>query len=149
MGELDITPAERIARIYARGWPMGNHLIPHDAEATQKSGKTFYAELLELGMSNVKIVPRTKDIWMGINYTRSIFDRFEFRTPECTRGVEALCCYHKRASTATGAAVEEPVHDWSSHFADALRMLGEADMHGYLSRHSSRGQNVTIRSWDQ
>ena len=68
MAELDITPAERVARIYARGWPMGKHYLPHDAEATQKSGKTFYAELLELGMTNVKIIPRTKDIWMGINY---------------------------------------------------------------------------------
>ena len=30
------------------------------------------------------------------------------------------------------------------HFADALRMLGEADMHGMLSRHATGG--VTVRT---
>lgn len=144
MAEMDITPAERIARIYARGWPLGMHYLPHDAEATQKSGKTFHAEMLELGLTNVRIVPRIKDIWIGINYVRSIFDRFEFRIPQCERGVEALSCYHKKAMTATGSAVEEPVHDWSSHFADGLRMLGECDMHGMLSRHATGG--VTVRT---
>ena len=116
----------------AKGYFYGSHFLPHDAQATQKSGKTFLTELNELGLMNCKAVPQTYDIWIGINRLRQLLPRFTFRLPACERGLEALCNYHTVRTTATGLAVDEPVHSWASHAADALRTLAEAEMVGML-----------------
>lgn len=155
--DLDITPIERVARIFARGYHYGGHFLPHDSQATMKSGKTFYGELLELGLSNLQIVQQAKDPWIGINHVRAIFDRFQFRIPACERLIEALSCYHKREASPTGLAIDEPSHDWSSHYADALRVLGDADMHGMIPMggtgrhqmlvHSGSGEVFAMRSY--
>ena len=65
--DLDLTPVERVSRMLAKGYLYGSHFLPHDAMATQKSGRTFLMELKETGLANVKAVPRTYDVWIGIN----------------------------------------------------------------------------------
>ena len=37
-----------------KGYLYGSHYLPHDALATQKSGKTFLNELNEVGLRNCK-----------------------------------------------------------------------------------------------
>jgi hypothetical protein len=106
---------------------MAATILPHDALATMNSGKTFLNELSEVGLINCKVVPRTHDIWIGINRLRQILPRFTFRIPACERGLEALCNYRTVRTTSTGIAVDEPVHDWSSHSASALKVIAEAE----------------------
>src|SRR4029450_3799220 len=101
--------------------------------ATQKSGKTFLNELNEVGLRNCKVVPRTHDIWIGINRLRQILPRFTFRIPACERGLEGLCNYPTGRTTSTGIAVDDPVHDWSSHAASALKVIAEAEAASMLS----------------
>ena len=60
--DLDITPVRRVASMLAKGYLYRSHFLPHDALATQKSGRTFLNELKEAGLSNCKVVPRTFDI---------------------------------------------------------------------------------------
>ena len=118
--------------------------------ATQKSGRTFLMELKEAGLANVKAVPRTYDVWIGINKLRGILPRFSFRVPECERGLEALCAYHTVRETSTGIARDEPCHDASSHACDALRVLAEAEAAHMLSSAGStpniRRQPLTVRT---
>ena len=90
-------------------------------------------ELKEAGLANVKAVPRTYDVWIGINKLRGILPRFSFRVPECERGLEALCAYHTVRETSTGIARDEPCHDASSHACDVLRVLAEAEAAHMLS----------------
>ena len=71
----------------AKGYLYGSHFLPHDAMATMNSGKTFLTELGEVGLRNCKVVPRTHDIWIGINRLRQILPRFTFRIPACERGL--------------------------------------------------------------
>ena len=66
--DLDLTPVQRVARMLAKGYFYGSHFLPHDAQVTQKSGKTFLTELNELGLRNCKAVPQTYDIWIGIKF---------------------------------------------------------------------------------
>lgn len=77
--DLDLTPVQRVARMLAKGYFYGSHFLPHDAQVTQKSGKTFLTELNELGLRNCKAVPQTYDIWIGINRLRQLLPRFTFR----------------------------------------------------------------------
>jgi hypothetical protein len=58
--------------------------------------------------------------------------RFSFRVPQCERGLEALSNYHTVRETSTGIARDEPCHDWSSHAADSLRVVAEADASNVL-----------------
>ena len=125
--DLDIPPVERVSRMIAKGYLYGSHFLPHDALATQKSGRTFLNELKEAGLPNCRAVPRTHDIWVGINRLRQMLPRFSFRVPQCERGLEALSNYHTIRETSTGIARDEPCHDWSSHAADSARVLAEAE----------------------
>ena len=131
--DLDIPPVERVAHVLAKGYLYGSHFLPHDALQTQKSGRTFLSELWDVGLANCKAVPRTDDIWVGINRLRQMLPRCSFRIPQCERGLEALCNYHTVRETSTGIARYEPRHDWSSHACDALRVVAEAEMAHMLS----------------
>jgi hypothetical protein len=133
---------ERVAKMLAKGYLYGTHILPHDAMQTQKSGRTFLNELKETGLANCKAVPRTSDIWVGINRLKQMLPRFSFRLPQCERGLEALCNYHTIRETSTGLARDEPVHDFSSHAADSLRLIAEAEASGMLSRAGSTGINA-------
>ena len=140
--DLDLTPVERVARMLAKGYLFGSHFLPHDAMQTMKSGRTFLNELKEAGLANCKAVPRTSDIWVGINRLKQMLPRFSFRLPHCERGIEMLSAYHTQRETSTGLARDEPVHDFSSHACDALRLIAEAEMAGMLV---SAGSTANIR----
>jgi hypothetical protein len=134
--DLDLTPVQRVGHMLKKGYVFGDHFLPHDAMATQKSGITFQAELSAAGLSSVRIVPKTNDIWVGINRLRQLMPRMTFRLPACDAGLEALSNYHTRRESSGGLATDIPVHDWSSHASDALRTLAEAEMAGMIKGES-------------
>jgi hypothetical protein len=43
--DLDLTPVQRVARMFNKGYLYGSHFLPHDAMATMHSGKTFLTGL--------------------------------------------------------------------------------------------------------
>ena len=131
--DLDLTPVQRVARMLNKGYLYGSHFLPHDALATQNSGKTFFTELNEVGLETARWCRRTHDIWIGINRLRQILPRFTFRIPACERGLEAVSNYHTVRTTSTGLAVDEPVHDWASHASSALKVIAEAETAGMLA----------------
>jgi hypothetical protein len=65
---------------------------------------------------------------------------FVFRPAK--RGLEAVSNYHTVRTTSTGLAVDEPVHDWSSHASSALKVIVEAEAAGMLS---SAGSTANAR----
>ncbi len=130
--DLDMTPVQRVGHMLAKGYSYGTHFLPHDAAATRTSGKADAQVYTEAGLANVRVLPRTHDIWIGINACLQMFPRFSFRLPSCERGLDALANYAYKRSSATGIVVNEPVHNWASHAADALRMIAEAEMAGML-----------------
>ena len=60
----------------------------------------------------------------------------------CGPGLEAVSNYRTVRTTSTGLAVDEPVHDWSSHAASALKVIAEAEAAHMLS---SAGSTPNIR----
>ncbi len=130
--DLDMTPVQRVGHMLAKGYSYGAHFLPHDAAATRTSGKADAQVYTEAGLANVRVLPRTHDIWIGINACLQMFPRFSFRLPACERGLDALANYAYKRSSATGIVVNEPVHNWASHASDALRMIAEAEMSGML-----------------
>ena len=99
--ELDLTPAERVARLLSKGYLFGWHFLPHDALGTMKSGRTFQMELSQLGLAHTRVVPQTTDTWIGINHLRGMLPRFTFRVPACDKGLDELAVYHTKRETSS------------------------------------------------
>lgn len=142
--KLDMTPGARVEHMRrkaeAGGWKFGYHFLPHDAAAKKDGGATFESELQEAGLSNTRIVPRTDDIWIGINQVRKMMPRMTWRSPECDVGLTSLEAYHTGTWIEKGRSMDVPVHDHSSHAADGVRTMAEADKAQMLEAGWAPGQ---------
>ena len=135
-GNLDFTPAQRVAHMNAKGYPFGTHFFPHDAAAQEKSGLNFQQQMQQAGLEGIRIVPRCQEVWPGIGKAVELLPRMVFRRGQTVELIEALEAYRTRTTKTEGYNSSEPVHDWSSHDADAFRMLAEAMLNGMLKGHA-------------
>ena len=109
-----------------RGYLYGQHYLPHDCKNTtvaSKSnplGKNVWDQAWALGMRDLVKVDRTPEKWTTINATRTRLATACFDEDGCAKGLDACESYHKKWNEATRSYSNEPVHDWSSNYADAL-----------------------------
>ncbi len=135
--DLEMTPAERVAHMNAKGYYFGSHFLPHDAAAQEKSGKNFQQQLSEAGLTNLRIIPRCREVWPGINKLAELFPRMVFNSETCGYLIESLESYRtKEDKSAEGSMTNRIVEDWSCHSTDSLRMLAEATLNGMLKGHA-------------
>ena len=59
----------------------------------------------------------------GINAVRTIIPRCWFDQNKCARGIDALKLYRAEYDDKLQTLKPRPVHDWTSHAADAFRYL--------------------------
>ena len=98
------------------------HLAPHDVKSrSMATGKSCYEVAESLGLK-FSVVPKT-EIVNGIQAVRSILPRCWFDEQKCDRGIQALKSYRKEFSERLSTYKANPLHDWSSHGADAFRYL--------------------------
>lgn len=106
-----------------RGYNYGSHILPHDAAKSELgSGKTIIEMLGELGIRNTTIAPKLS-VEEGINAVRLFLPRAVFDREKCHEGIEALKQYRKVYDEQLRAYKMKPLHDWTSHAADAMRYL--------------------------
>lgn len=122
------TMAEMQQAIDKSAIPVMANLLPHDAShGNVVTGRVTPAEALKAaGGLGVIVVPRTRNVWAGIDLTRNLLARSWFDAQACQYGIEALEAYHKEEGK------DDPVHDWSSHPSDAVRIAAEALEMGLL-----------------
>ena len=124
--------------------PIATHFLPHDAAHRDPHGQSYVESLAACGIRTVRVVPRTPDVWRGINALRGLLARSWFHretlaertTPRGDKEPSGLTClemYHSAPPDAGGACREAPVHDRFSHSADAARMFAEAFTHGMVA----------------
>ena len=126
------TATQRIAHMLKKGYSFGKHFLPHDAGQTERSGRSYATELQQAGLVGIHVLPRTADIWTGINGLKGLFPSLVFRKKQCGQGIEALEAYHTKEVEVGRIISNEPVHDWSSHTADGLRYMAEAFQAGLV-----------------
>ena len=94
--------------------------LPHDARAkTLQTGRSIVEQFVTNGIYP-EIVPNL-DINDGIQSTRLIFPWVYFDTERTKDLIRALKSYHREYDEDAKCFRDRPVHDWSSHFADAYR----------------------------
>jgi len=114
--------------IKAKAYRYGTHWLPHDARAKTlaAAGKSIIEQLAEgLELSSLAIVPDLS-VQDGIQAARKALERTWFDEERCYEGLEALRQYQREYDEEKKAFREKPRHDWTSHPADAFRMLAVA-----------------------
>ena len=114
--------------VKSKGYRYGTHWLPHDARAKTlaSGGKSVIEQLAEgLDFKTLAIVPNL-DVQDGIQAARVMLGRCWFDESRCYDGIEALRAYQREYDEDKKAFRERPRHDWSSHPADAFRMLAVA-----------------------
>lgn len=109
-----------------RGYIYDTHWLPHDAASKQLGTGRSIQELLVAKGRKARIVPKLS-LTDGINAARTIFQNCWFDEEQCAEGIKALRHYrYEVVDDGTGHLSREPIHDWSSHGADAFRYLAIA-----------------------
>lgn len=107
-----------------RGYLYGKHWAPHDIQVRELgSGRSRIETARSLGIK-FEVVPQL-GVEDGIHAARMLFPRLWIDERKCEVALSALQRYHRAYNPRT-LEFGSPVHDWSSHCADALRYLAVA-----------------------
>lgn len=118
---LDYYARELQRKQEEHGFVFGTHYFPHDVGVRELStGRSRIESLRDLGIEPT-IVPRLP-IDDGISATRRLFPRF-WIDEKLNHFCECIKQYRVEFDTKRKVYLLRPLHDWTSHFADALRML--------------------------
>jgi phage terminase large subunit len=112
-----------VRELTARPYVYAGHIVPHDAQAKELgTGKSRLEVLESLGLKNLQLAPahRLED---GINAVRVFLPKCWFDAERCARDIDALKLYRAEYDGKLQALRPRPVHDWTSHAADAFRYL--------------------------
>lgn len=125
--------ADIVFDLQAKGYKFRTHYLPHDG-GRSKQNRTIETTqdilrqcLREANISSDVVVCPRLPVQDGINGVRKLFSQFCFNEGLCRDGIRKLELYHRRFDPKRQAFMPEPVHDWCSHAADAIRTVIAAD----------------------
>jgi hypothetical protein len=110
--------------VMAKPYRYARHYLPHDAKAKSlQTGKSIIEQLaVHLDVAKLAVVPDI-GVQSGIQAVRMTLPRIWFDAEKCRDGIEALRQYQREYDEDKKAYRQSPRHDWTSHPADAFRML--------------------------
>lgn len=123
--ETNNTPLRDIPRILMNEKPYtyAEHYLPHDVEIRElMSGTSRKASLEQLGLRPITVAQRVA-VEDGINAVRNILPKCWFDETKTARGVDCLKQYQREWDERLKVFRPRPLHDWTSHGADAFRYL--------------------------
>jgi hypothetical protein len=124
--------------LQAKPYVYGTHFFPHDAGAgSVQTGRTLQQVAREQGINAVLL--KRDDIGVGIEGARALLSMCYIDEHKCKYLIKCLENYHKKYNEKMNCYSETPVHDWSSHAADAFRYTAMSRQH---FGSSSQGVNV-------
>lgn len=134
-------------------YTYGKHYLPHDVRANELiAGKSRFQTLVALGI--VPIVVPAHDVLDGINATRRLIGKSVFDADKTAGGLDAIAHYRREFNDNKQIYNPRPLHDWTSHAADALRMFAAGfaepqviDEPGRYQRRTKRASSGSNLSW--
>lgn len=103
-----------------RGYLYGKHYLPHDVEVRELgTGKSRKEVLAGLGIE-ATVCPNIP-VADGIQAVRMLLPTCWFDKVKCKEGLEALRMYRREYDDKRQEFRNNPLHDWTSHYADAFR----------------------------
>ena len=108
----------------SKGYELARCILPHDGvNKNVITGKRYEDHLSDAGFKTQVIQNQGAGAArMRIEAVRRILPRCHFSENNCAAGLEALAWYHERTDEHREVGLG-PLHDWSSHAADAFGLL--------------------------
>jgi hypothetical protein len=110
-----------VKHLATKPYLYGKHYGPHDIQVRELgTGKSRWEVAKSLGVTFTVV----KDIGLedGINAARMTIPRMWFDKDKCAVGIDALRQYREKIDEKRQISLG-PLHDWTSHAADAFRYL--------------------------
>lgn len=134
-----------VSELRARHYSYSRHVAPHDIEVRELgTGKSRLEIARNLGI-DFEIAPHLS-LEDGINAVRMMLPSTWIDRTRCAIGIEALQLYRAKYDETARVFQARPLHDWTSHYADALRMGAVArqsidlmPMHRHINRAAHGG----------
>lgn len=127
------------------GYVYGTHYLPHDAGVADWSvsdNRTRREVLEDMGIGEVEVIERIKNLADGIEMTRQMLAVCRFDKTHCGEtkpgsgrgGLPSLRAYRREFNEIAEVWRDKPLKSWANHGADALRQAAQ----GYSSDASPR-----------
>jgi phage terminase large subunit len=103
----------------------GSHYVPHDGatKTLAAGGRSIGDQCFAMNVP-MTVIPATS-MNDSISAARKTLEICSFDMERCAKGIESLESYHYPWDDKLRTLGDTPVHDWSSHDADALEILGQ------------------------
>jgi len=123
------------------------HYLPHDVETRElTTAKTRKEALEEAGLRPIR--PGSKlPVADGINAVRNMVPKCVFDAKKCEKGLNALRQYRSDWDEKKKTPRKRPLHDWSSHGADAFRELA-VNLFDVAAAKAARKRGVGSNEYD-
>lgn len=136
-----------VNELQRKPYTYGKHFGPHDLrpKTMASGGRSLWEQANSLGF-RFHIVPELS-VNDGINAVRRIMPRVWFDAEKCAAGLDALRLYRREWDDDKKAFKDKPLHDWTSHAADAMRYLAV----GYTEQRPDEfpGQPRAVPTWNE
>lgn len=121
-----------------KGYRYCEHFLPHDGAQRQwVPGVPTRKDILQsLGVGPITVIPvHEVPVDAGINKVRHLLKSARFHREKCREGLDSLRQYREDYNERGNTSKGKPLHDWTSHAADAFRTLAvgwerRKDAHG-------------------
>lgn len=127
-------------KLLSRPYVYADHIWPHDGghgNIRDIGGTTLEATARKLGLNPLRILDRDTSVEQGINAARLLLTQCEFNTDPIPfpgetqdqakarmgRALDAMRQYRREWDEKLQKFKDAPLHDWTSHTADAFRYL--------------------------
>lgn len=108
--------------IESKPYSYGKHFAPHDIAVREfTSGMSRIERARQLGINFT--VTSNLSIEDGIESVRASFAKIWIDEVKCAKLIKALNNYRQEYDIKKKVYKSQPLHDWSSHFADCMRYL--------------------------
>jgi hypothetical protein len=131
-----------------RGYLYGEHHLPHDVQVRELgTGKSRVEVLAELGIR--AIAGRALPVHDGIQAVRMLLPLCWFDEDRCREGIEALRMYRREYDEKRQEFRNAPLHDWTSHPADAFRTfaMGYRSPSNYDEEYDHDGNRSSVTGY--
>ena len=104
------------------GYEDYHHIMPHDIQVRELGTGKSRLELLQTAGLDISIAPKLP-VEEGIQAVRQILPNCWFNKDKTKYGLECMKNYRRQWNEKLNVFTTSPLHDWSSHCADAFRYL--------------------------
>ena len=114
-----------VEELKSKPYVYGTHYAPHDIEVTEfSSGRSRRETAYQLGIK-FKVANKIP-LEDGIHAVKVFLPRCKIDLDNCKDLINALRHYHRKYSEKERVFATKPVHSWSSHYCDAVRVMATA-----------------------